>query len=186
MFLDLDCALCGLSKGRRHVVPPSGDYYSPVLFVGEAPGEKEDLSAVPFVGRAGKMLDRVLREEGLRREAIMITNTVKCRPPGNRRPTDDEVAACYPYLECELHDRQLIVALGKTAAEGLLMRKVTLKECANRPFQAVINGQRIDLIPTYHPSACLYSLAAREGLRETVRIVLRRFPQLRTASSTGS
>ena len=178
MFLDLDCTLCGLSEVRKRVVPPSGDLYSPVLFVGEAPGEKEDNSGAPFVGKAGKMLDRILREEGLARNSIMITNTVKCRPLANRRPKEEEVAACYPYLECELHDRELVVALGKTAAEGLLKTKLTLKDCANTTFSIVVNGQKIDLVPTYHPSACLFNLVAREGLRETIRMVKARFPDL--------
>ena len=178
MFLDLDCTLCELSEKRKRVVPPSGDLYSPVLFIGEAPGEKEDEKGEPFVGKAGKMLDRILREEGLARSSIMITNTVKCRPPGNRRPKEEEVAACYPYLECELHDRELVVALGKTAAEGLLETKLTLKECANTMFSIVVNGQKIDLVPTYHPSACLFNMVAREGLRETIRMVRSRFPDL--------
>jgi len=178
MFLDLDCTLCGLSRERKHVVPPSGDLYSPVLFIGEAPGEKEDERAIPFVGKAGKMLDRLLQEEGLARSSIMITNTVKCRPPRNRRPKEEETRACYPYLEGELRDRQLLVALGKTASESILGTKLTLKDCANTTFSIVVNGQKIDLIPTYHPSACLFNLVAREGLRDTIRIVKERFPDL--------
>jgi len=178
MFLDLDCTLCRLSEKRTHVVPPAGDLYSPVLFIGEAPGEKEDMKAVPFVGKAGRMLDRILAEEGLKRGSIMITNTVKCRPPANRRPTQEETMACSPYLECELRDRQLVVALGKTAAESLLQTKLTLKDCANQTFSLMVNGQKIDLIPTYHPSACLFNLTAREGLKETIKIVKARFPDL--------
>ena len=178
MFLDLDCTLCKLSETRKKVVPPTGNLYSPVLFIGEAPGEKEDQRAVPFIGKAGKMLDRLLVEEGLKRESIMITNTVKCRPPGNRRPTGTETDACYPYLECELWNRELIIALGKTAAESLLETKLVLKECANTTFSMVVNGQKIDLIPTYHPSACLFNLVAREGLRQTIRMVRSRYPDL--------
>jgi uracil-DNA glycosylase family 4 len=178
MLLDPDCKLCGLSEGRKQVVSPSGDPRSPVLFVGEAPGQKEDESGVPFVGKAGKMLDRLLREEGLPRDSIMITNTVKCRPPRNRRPKEEEARACHPYLERELRDRQLVVALGKTASESLLGTKLTLKDCANTTFSIMVDGQRTELIPTYHPSACLFNLVAREGLRETIRIVKARFPDL--------
>src|SRR5512136_220133 len=120
MLIDLDCELCNVSKARKKVVAPSGDLDSPVVFVGEAPGEKEDLTGKPFVGRAGKMLDRLLREEGLERDKIMITNTVKCRPPGNRRPKQDEIASCRPYLEDELMGKRLIVCMGRTACENLL------------------------------------------------------------------
>ncbi|HUL39428.1 MAG TPA: uracil-DNA glycosylase [Methanomassiliicoccales archaeon] len=178
MFIDLDCDLCRLSKTRTKVVAPSGDLMSPVIFVGEAPGEKEDRSGRPFVGRAGKMLDRLLEEEGLPRDRIMITNTVKCRPPRNRRPRLDEVASCRPYLEDELRGKQLIVCLGRTACQGLLNNKVTMKDCANQVFAIAVGRERIDLVPTYHPSAALRNLEAREGLRRTVRLVRERFPYL--------
>jgi len=178
MFLDLDCELCRLSKTREKVVAPSGDLGSPVVFVGEAPGEKEDLSGKPFVGRAGKMLDRLLQDEGLDREKIMITNTVKCRPPANRRPKPEEVASCRPYLEDELRGRQLIVCLGRTACEGLLNNKVVMRDCANQTFAIAVGRERMDLIPTYHPSAALRNIDAREGLRLTIRMVKERFPDL--------
>jgi uracil-DNA glycosylase len=178
MFLDLDCELCRLSKTRAKVVAPRGDLESPVVFVGEAPGEKEDLSGKPFVGRAGKMLDRLLQDEGLDREKIMITNTVKCRPPANRRPKPEEVASCRPYLEDELRGRQLIVCLGRTACEGLLNNKVVMRDCANQTFAIAVGRERMDLIPTYHPSAALRNIDAREGLRLTIRMVKERFPDL--------
>ncbi len=186
MFLDLDCELCRLSERRTKVVAPSGDIASPVIFVGEAPGEKEDLTGKPFVGRAGKMLDRLLREEGVDRERIMISNTVKCRPPGNRRPRPDEVASCRSYLEDELGDKQLIVCLGRTACEGLLSNKVVMKDCANQLFAICVGGRKIDLIPTYHPSAAMRNREAREGLRKTIQLVKERFPDLRTSSSRGT
>jgi uracil-DNA glycosylase len=178
MFLDLDCELCRLSKTRVKVVAPSGDLGSPVVFVGEAPGEKEDQTGRPFVGRAGKMLDRLLQEEGLDRRKIMITNTVKCRPPANRRPKPEEVASCRPYLEDELRGRQLIVCLGRTACEGLLNNKIMMKDCANQIFSIAVGREKMDLIPTYHPSAALRNINAREGLRSTIRMVKERFPDL--------
>lgn len=178
MFLDLDCELCRLSHKRTKVVAPSGDLISPVVFVGEAPGEKEDLSGQPFVGRAGKMLDRLLKEEGLPRDRIMITNAVKCRPPGNRRPRPDEVLACRPYLEDDLRGKRLVVCMGRTACEGLLNNKVALKECANQLFAIAIGRERMDLLPTYHPSAALRNLEAREGLRRTIRWVRENYPEL--------
>jgi DNA polymerase len=160
------------------VVAPSGDLASPAVFVGEAPGEKEDLSGKPFVGRAGRMLDRLLEEEGLPRDSIMITNTVKCRPPGNRRPKADEVLACRPYLEDDLRGKQLIVCMGRTACEGLLNNQVVMRDCANQTFTIALGRERIDLVPTYHPSAALRNLEAREGLRRTIRLVKERFPEL--------
>jgi len=178
MFLDLDCELCHLSLKRTKVVAPSGDLLSPVVFVGEAPGEKEDLSGQPFVGRAGKMLDRLLGEEGLYRQRLMITNTVKCRPPGNRRPKADEVLACRSYLEDDLRGKQLIVCMGRTACEGLLNNKLAMRDCVNQTFTIVVGRERIDLVPTYHPSAALRNLQAREGLRQTIRLVKARFPDL--------
>jgi uracil-DNA glycosylase family 4 len=178
MFLDLDCELCRLCQKRTKVVPPSGDFASPVVLVGEAPGEKEDLTGRPFVGRAGKMLDRILEEEGLPRERLMITNTVKCRPPSNRRPKPDEVLACRPYLEDDLRGKQLIVCMGRTACEGLLNNKVAMKDCANQLFTIAVGRERIDLLPTYHPSAALRNLEAREALRQTIRMIKERFPEL--------
>jgi len=143
---------------------------SVVCFVGEAPGEKEDLVGCPFVGRAGRMLDKLMRAEGLSRNAVMITNTVKCRPPMNRNPSKEEMAACLPYLEQEIEGRQLVVALGKVACQNLLGRDVRLEDEANVPRKAAIRGRSLDVLPAYHPAACLFNLRARESLRQSVRI----------------
>jgi uracil-DNA glycosylase len=175
MELDLQCMRCRLSVERIQVVPPSGDLRSPVVFVGEGPGEKEDQKGMPFIGRAGKMLDRLLNEEGLARERIMITNTVKCRPPENRRPLPDEMRACFPFLEQELADKQLIVAMGRTACENLLGRTVKVGQEANSMASINLMGKEKQVLLTYHPSACLYNLKAREGLRASIRLVRERF-----------
>ncbi len=171
MILDMECERCRLCRTRTMVVPPSGDLRSPVVLVGEAPGANEDRLGRPFVGKAGGMLDRLLIEEGIPREALMITNTVKCRPPDNRRPKGDEMAACRPYLLQELSDRMVIVAMGRSACRSLLGREVTLEEAANTRMQVSIDGVAINLIPTYHPSACLFNLKAREGLRRTLSTI---------------
>jgi uracil-DNA glycosylase family 4 len=171
MRLDLHCPRCRLCNYRTHVVPPGGDLGSPIVFVGEAPGETEDRLAQPFVGKAGRMLDRLLVEGGLSREDIMITNTVKCRPPDNRRPKPDEMEACFPYLEQELRPKRLIVALGRTACHDLLGRPVDLGNEANKPVSVQILDREIELLPTYHPSACLFNLTARAGLRQTIALV---------------
>lgn len=171
MELDLNCARCPLSEGRTRVVGPDGDTTSPVCFVGEAPGRNEDMEGRPFVGRAGMMLDRLLEEENLPREEIMITNTVKCRPPNNRVPSKGEKEACYPYLEQELAGKRLIVGLGRTACSNLLGREVKLLEEANQITTIDLAGKSVDFLPTYHPAACLFNLKAREGLRKTIRTV---------------
>jgi uracil-DNA glycosylase family 4 len=175
MELDLNCQRCRLSEKRIQVVPPSGDLRSPVVFVGEGPGEKEDQKGMPFIGRAGKMLDRLMKDEGLVRERIMITNTVRCRPPENRRPLPDEMKACFPYLERELESRQLIVAMGKTACENLLGRAVKVSQEANSIVTVELKGQKKEVLLTYHPSACLYNLKAREALQASIRLVRERF-----------
>jgi uracil-DNA glycosylase len=172
MRLDPKCERCQLCQGRANVVGPSGDLDSRLVLVGEAPGANEDRTGRPFVGKAGKMLDRLLAENGLPRESIMITNAVKCRPPNNRRPTKEEVAACRPYLEHDLKGRCLVVALGLTASEGLLGRKVSLKVDANQVFQVELGGETINVMPTYHPSACLFNLTARKGLKEGIALAM--------------
>ncbi|MGD0819046.1 MAG: uracil-DNA glycosylase [Methanomassiliicoccales archaeon] len=182
MKLDLKCNRCPLCQGRANVVGPSGDLDSKLVFVGEAPGATEDRTGKPFVGKAGKMLDRLLAENGLPRESIMITNAVKCRPPNNRRPTREEVEACRPYLGEDLQGRCLVVALGLTASQGLLGRKVSLKVDANKVFQVELGKETISVMPTYHPSACLFNLTARKGLREGIAMAMDRCGLTRTQS----
>jgi DNA polymerase len=159
-----------------------------MVFVGEAPGATEDRTGKPFVGKAGKMLDRLLAENGLPRESIMITNTVKCRPPDNRRPTREEVEACRPYLVNDLKGRCLVVALGLTASEGLLGRKVSLKVDANQVFQVDLGNEKIMVMPTYHPSACLFNLTARKGLKEGIALAMDRcgFTGIQSTSGKGT
>ncbi len=184
MKLDRECRRCLLCQGRANVVGPSGNLESRLVFVGEAPGATEDRTGMPFVGKAGKMLDRLLAENGLPRESIMITNAVKCRPPKNRRPTREEVEACRPYLIDDLNNRCLIVALGLTASEGLLGRKVSLKVDANKVFQVELGKGTISVMPTYHPSACLFNLTARKGLKEGIALAMERCGIIRTQSTS--
>ena len=182
MKLDLKCQRCLLCQGRVNVVGPSGDLGSELVFVGEAPGATEDRTGKPFVGKAGKMLDRLLAENCLPRQKIMITNAVKCRPPDNRRPTREEVEECRPYLLEDLRGRGLVVALGLTASEGLLGRKVSLKVDANQVFQVRLGEETISVMPTYHPSACLFNLTARKGLKEGIALAMERCGITRTQS----
>ena len=166
MSADPHCRRCRLCEGRTQVVHPDGDPSSPLLLIGEGPGEKEDRSGRPFVGRAGKWLDKCLEQADLRRDSVLITNTVRCRPPQNRRPEPDEMAACRPYLMEELPGRRLVVPLGATATENLLGRRVRMGEEANLVREVVLDGMVIMVMPTYHPSACIYNKEARVKLVE--------------------
>lgn len=172
---EVDCALCPLSADRNAIVFADGDPSSPVVFVGEAPGEAEDRTGLPFVGRSGKILDALMEEEGLPRSKVLITNTVKCRPPGNRDPTASEMSACLPFLEYELKGRKLIIGLGKSACRDLLHTDVKMKQVANQRMRIHIAGKEIEFIPTYHPAACIYSREARWALKETIRTVKEEF-----------
>ena len=168
---DPDCRLCGLCEGRTKIVLPSGDLDSGVVFVGEAPGEREDMSGKPFVGRSGKLLDAIMEEEGIDRSKVMITNTVKCRPPNNRDPTEEEMAACRPFLDHELSGRKVVIGLGKSACRDLLGYEGKMADIANTKMSIKVDGKDVTFIPTYHPAACIYSRESRDALRTTMRIL---------------
>ncbi len=148
-----DCQLCDLGKSRTRFVFGVGNPNADLVFVGEAPGEKEDLAGEPFVGRAGKLLDKILAAIQLSREDIYICNVLKCRPPNNRDPLPSEVEKCEPYLKQQLTMIQpkLIVALGRIAACTILKTKEPLKDLRNKVFSYA----GIDLVVTYHPAALL-------------------------------
>ncbi|MDR0508461.1 MAG: uracil-DNA glycosylase [Candidatus Methanoplasma sp.] len=171
MIPEPNCRLCGLCEGRTKIVMPSGDLRSPVVFVGEAPGEKEDFSGKPFVGRSGKLLDAIMEEEGIDRSKVMITNTVKCRPPNNRDPTKEEMDACRPFLDHELSGRKVVIGLGKSACRDLLGYEGKMSEIANTKMSIKVHGKDVLFIPTYHPAACIYSRESRGALRTTMRIL---------------
>lgn len=166
---EADCRRCRLGEGRTKIVLASGDHDSKVALVGEAPGAQEDLRGVPFVGRAGKILDGLMAEAGLDRGKVMITNTVKCRPPENRRPKAEEMAACRPFLREELQGKLFVLALGLSAAEDLLGKKMVMKDVCNRLVKADLGDGEITVMVTYHPSACIYRPAAKDVLREALR-----------------
>lgn len=149
----LGCPRCGLAKTRRHVVFGEGREDADVMVVGEAPGQEEDRSGRPFVGRAGKLLDLVLQSSGFSREDVYICNVLKCRPPQNRNPQPDEVSACSPYLlrQVELVQPRVILAFGTFAAQTLLGTDVSIGKLRGRTHQY----QGVPLVPTYHPAACL-------------------------------
>ena len=148
-----NCLKCELGHTRSNFVFGVGNPNADIVFVGEAPGEKEDLIGEPFVGRAGKLLDKILAAINLSREDIYICNVIKCRPPKNRDPLPREVELCDPYLKTQLSliKPKLIVALGRIAACTILRTKEPLKNLRNKTFKY----EGIDLVVTYHPAALL-------------------------------
>ncbi|MDG6929309.1 MAG: uracil-DNA glycosylase [Nitrososphaerota archaeon] len=147
----LACTRCGLHLSRRNAVPGEGRGDAEIVLVGEAPGRTEDETGRPFVGRAGGLLDRALAEAGLDRSQVFITNAVKCRPPGNRRPTGEEVEACSVHLAEQLDAirPRVIVALGAVASS-------LLKGCPTRVDSEPFAFRGIRVVPTYHPAAALH------------------------------
>jgi DNA polymerase len=148
------CTRCVLSEGRTNVVFGTGSPACDVMFVGEGPGAEEDRLGVPFVGRSGQLLDRLVAEEmGLTRDEIAICNTVKCRPPGNRDPKPEEIEACKPFLDAQIEhiDPRVIITLGNFAAKLLLDTKtgITKLRGTEYPFRDRV------LVPTFHPAAAL-------------------------------
>ena len=144
---------CGLCPGRTNAVPGEGNPSAQLMFIGEGPGATEDALGRPFVGQAGKLLDEIIQAIGLRREDVYITNIVKCRPPQNRKPLPDEIAACMPYLhrQIALIRPKVIVALGGTAGEALLDARKSLGELRGK----VHSYGGIPVVATYHPAALL-------------------------------
>jgi uracil-DNA glycosylase len=152
----LVCTRCPLAAGRTHVVFGVGSPEADLMFVGEGPGRDEDLAGEPFVGRSGKLLDRLMAEElGLDRSRCYIANVVKCRPPQNRDPRPDEIEACRPYLagQIELIDPRVIVTLGNFAAHVLLETTEGIRRLRGRSYPY----RRGHVVPTYHPAAALRS-----------------------------
>lgn len=165
-----ECTRCpALVESRSRIVDGVGPVDAPILFVGEAPGQREDVEGEPFVGRSGEILDEVLRENGLDRSVVRITNSVRCRPPDNRDPTAEERANCRPYLEREIGavDPAVVVTLGKVPTEHLLDRSVAVTKEAGTVEQVAIDGQVRDVMICVHPAATLYDRSQR-GTFESV------------------
>lgn len=148
-----DCQRCKLSAGRKNIVFGSGSSQARLVFVGEGPGYDEDLKGEPFVGAAGQLLTKIIQAMGLDREAVYICNIVKCRPPGNRNPEPDEIAACTPFLKRQLRtiSPDFICALGTFAAQTLLETSAPISRLRGRFYDCM--GAR--LLPTYHPAYLL-------------------------------
>jgi uracil-DNA glycosylase len=165
------CTLCDLSRTRTHAVPGQGNWTADIMFIGEAPGFHEDRNGEPFVGASGKFLNEMLDSIGLDRSTVYITNVVKCRPPGNRDPLPDEIAACSIYIDrqIELVNPKVVVTLGRFS-----MSRWFPKERISR-----IHGQPkrfgdITVVPMYHPAAALH----QGSLRKTIEADMKKLPQI--------
>src|ERR687886_289523 len=161
------CTRCRLAQGRTQVVFGSGSPTADLMFVGEAPGFHEDQQGVPFVGQAGKLLEKLLGGIGLARSDVYIANVLKCRPPGNRDPQPDEIEACEGHLfrQIELIEPKVVATLGNFATKLLSGRPLGITRVHGQEQEAQLGGRRVLLYPIYHPAAALYTPKMLEVLQ---------------------
>lgn len=161
------CERCALHRTRTQVVFGSGNADAGVMFIGEAPGANEDKQGLPFVGQAGKLLDKLLAEIGLERADVFIANVLKCRPPGNRDPQPNEIESCRSYLEAqvELIEPDLICTLGNFSTKLLRDDPTGISRVHGQAEERRLGPRNIRLYPLYHPAAALYTPATLEALR---------------------
>jgi uracil-DNA glycosylase family 4 len=155
------CTKCRLAEGRTQVVFGVGDSDADLMFVGEAPGFHEDQQGKPFVGQAGKLLDRLLAGIGLERDQVYIANVLKCRPPGNRDPQPDEIEACEAHLfrQIALIEPKVVATLGNFATKLLSGKPTGITRVHGVEQETTLGGRRVLLYPLYHPAAALYTPA---------------------------
>ncbi len=172
------CRKCDLGSQRTNAVSGEGNPNARILFVGEGPGADEDAQGRPFVGRAGKLLDKIIAACGLKRSDIFIANILKCRPPGNRDPRTDEIINCFPYLQrqIEIINPEIIVALGAPAARTLLNTNKSIGQLRGQfhEYYAGLGRPPVKLMPTYHTAYLLrnYSQENRKRVWEDMKKVL--------------
>ena len=174
-----DCTRCKLhTQGRTQVVFGVGNPSADLMFVGEAPGADEDIQGIPFVGRAGQLLTKMIEAMGFKRDEVYIANVLKCRPPGNRNPEPDEIATCEPFLFRQLASIQpkVVIALGAFAARTLLQTQDPISRLRGRVF----DYRGVKLIPTFHPSFLLrspgYKREAWDDLKKALALLGREIP----------
>ena len=165
------CTACELCRSRTHAVPGEGDYHARIMLIGEGPGYHEDQQGRPFIGNSGKFLTELLGKAGLTREDVFITNVVKCRPPGNRDPMPDEIAACSAYLDAQLEliDPDVVVTLGRFSMQRWFQNE-RISKIHGEPRE---DGKRL-IVPMYHPAAALHQAA----LRTTIEDDFARLPKI--------
>ncbi len=176
-----DCTRCALAAGRTQVVFGAGHPDADLMFVGEAPGFHEDKQGVPFVGQAGKLLDKLLAGVGLERSDVFVANVLKCRPPGNRDPQPDEIESCEPHLfrQIELIQPLVVATLGNFATKLLSGRPLGITRVHGEPQEVALGGNRVTLYPLYHPAAALYTPSMLTVLEQDFA----RLPALRGAAT---
>jgi uracil-DNA glycosylase family 4 len=178
------CAACGLAAGRRNTVPGEGAARAELMIIGEGPGLHEDRTGRPFVGKAGEMLTKMLeRVLEIPRADAFIANIVKCRPPENRDPEDDEAAACRPYLERQISlvGPRVIICLGRIATHHLLGTTESISRMRGR---IVVRGG-IEVVPTFHPAYLLRTPADKALVMQDLLLVKARLEALRRAAPAG-
>ncbi|MBX7148413.1 uracil-DNA glycosylase [bacterium] len=165
-----DCKRCKLCEKRTHIVFGSGNPEAELMFVGEGPGADEDEQGLPFVGKAGQLLTKMIEAMGIKREDVYIANIVKCRPPGNRNPEPDEIVQCSPFLkqQIEIIKPKVIVCLGKFAAQTLLQTEIPITKLRGdfRDFMG------IQFMPTYHPAFLLRNPDMKKFVWEDLKKVM--------------
>ncbi|MFH1349487.1 MAG: uracil-DNA glycosylase [Pseudomonadota bacterium] len=166
-----DCKRCKLSHGRMNLVFGEGSPKARLVFVGEGPGREEDQEGRPFVGEAGKLLTRIINAMGLSRDEVYICNVVKCRPPNNRDPEEDEIKTCIPFLkrQLDLIRPQVICTLGRVAAQGLLEKKVKITQERGRWHRY----KDAPVMPTYHPAYLIRNPSAKRPVWEDVQEIMK-------------
>ncbi|MEZ0345996.1 MAG: type-4 uracil-DNA glycosylase [Infirmifilum sp.] len=175
------CTRCPLHQTRTKTVPGEGDPCQHVVLIGEAPGQNEDLQGRPFVGAAGQLLTQLLTTNGIQRESVFITNVVKCRPPENRDPLEDEIQACLPFLQQQLEiiKPRVIVTLGRHSTRTILglygYKTEAIMSVRGKTFRFNASWGEVKIFPTLHPAAALYNPRIRSVLeadfREITRII---------------
>jgi uracil-DNA glycosylase len=155
------CTRCRLAQGRTQVVFGAGNPHADLIFVGEAPGFHEDKQGLPFVGQAGKLLEKLLAQIGMARADVYIANVLKCRPPGNRDPQPDEIEACESHLfkQIELIQPTVVATLGNFATKLLSGRPLGITRVHGQEQETTLGGRKVLLYPLYHPAAALYTPA---------------------------
>jgi uracil-DNA glycosylase family 4 len=185
LYRELSCDHpCPLAETRTKIVFGSGNADADLMFVGEAPGAEEDRRGKPFVGRAGKLLDRLLEEIGLSREQVFIANVLKCRPPGNRDPLPNEIEECSPYLfrQVELIEPLVVCTLGNFATKLLSGAPTGITKVHGRPQERELGGRAVRLVPLFHPAAALRT----ESVLEVLRADFARLPDLLTEARAAA
>ncbi len=178
-----DCARCKLSGGRTHIVFGEGSPDADIMFIGEAPGREEDMRARPFVGDAGQLLSRLIKKMGFRRQDVYIANIVKCRPPENRDPEADEMAACFPFLNEQIRtiSPKIIVSLGKIASYNLMKPQLPItKFSIMRERGKWFEYQEVPVMPTFHPAYLMRNPKDKWLTWEDAQAVLARLRDLKS------